>query len=895
MGKHSHKRQNHAAASIGKATRIAVVSGVAVAISLPLGAMGAMAQGADNSALAPAVTVGAAPAALNSTLAEVATAAPAEQATPDVEVVATEVATALPAVTVSEPEPVVAAEPPVAPVAEAAPAPEEAPAPVIEPAPAAPAVEAPVIEEAPVAPVIEAAPKALVAEVPAQELEPIAEAPIAVDVPDTVAANVTGRTLGITGSGFTPDATVPVTLDQPAQGFTMPTSATADADGNISFTVDLGEDSLGSYVVSIGSMATASFTVPELAAYAPELTAPSSGRIGVASSISGTGWTRGDVVVTDPDGGNTTVTVSADGAFTFPYTPAESGTLTFTASDGRTTSTVDMSVAAPVIDPAVSVVVKGDRLIITGSKFTPNAKVDLTASGISVIEATSVTTNADGSFTASVLFNKLSITGNTVTLTATGANGETATASVTLGDDEHPDATLNPVADVRQGESIVVTGAGYRPGAPVNVSIPGLGSMDVTTDKDGNFTATLETTLDTKVGEKSVTVKAGPNSTQTTTVNVKSAFAPTMGAATGVQGGTMNVTGGGFKPGEKVTLDAGVLGTQKVTADADGKVSTSFDIPVSTAPGDILLTATSATESARTATAQLTVTEKTWAGVVSAGADSVAAGSSVAISGSGFKPGGVVLISGPTGEQAVVVAADGTFSVMVLVAEGDNTFTVTPQGFLGEAVSVSVTGDATVDPTDPTVPVDPEPVDPTVPVGPPAPVDPTVPVGPPSPTAPVTPGDGGAVEGTTPAKPVEIEPVSVKAPVVAAALPALPALPVGPVPSLVTEIAAGSLPGMGQGLGEMALPKLDAPVVLPTKDSSKDGKDNTTDKPTSGPTPSASSKPSESAGASDVAVGQDVVSKTNFGWLLPVALGGTGLVGFLAWLLLFKKKREEEA
>jgi hypothetical protein len=71
---------------------------------------------------------------------------------------------------------------------------------------------------------------------------------------------------------------------------------------------------------------------------------------------------------------------------------------------------------------------------------------------------------------------------------------------------------------------------------------------------------------------------------------LQAAFAD--GSSTGLVGGTLNVNGAGWAPGQDVKLDFGSMGSATVAADSSGSFTTSVTIPTNASPGDYTIQAT---------------------------------------------------------------------------------------------------------------------------------------------------------------------------------------------------------------------------------------------------------------------------------------------------------------
>jgi predicted alpha-1,2-mannosidase len=225
----------------------------------------------------------------------------------------------------------------------------------------------------------------------------------------------------------------------------------------------------------------------------------------------------------------------------------------------------------------------------------------------------------------------------------------------------------------------------------------------VATAADGTTTVTGSHTW-TQAGTYTVHVTVSDGSTSVTvpltvTVSNPSRQAIAMQPASGVvaAGHSANVTGIGFKPGEKVVvqLSTPIAASTAVTADTRGRIAATLKVPSRTAAGTYALTATGQA-SGMPATTTVTVPDTSVAPTIKStlvlSSTTGTPGEIVTASGTGFRPNEVVTIA-MTGSVA------GTSHLATARANADGVFTTTfvVPTLGGGAHAVTATG--TVAPT----------------------------------------------------------------------------------------------------------------------------------------------------------------------------------------------------
>ncbi len=221
----------------------------------------------------------------------------------------------------------------------------------------------------------------------------------------------TGTTVSVNGTGFGGGNDVDIFFDSTE----VVTGEDADADGNFATTLTVPMMNPGTYDIEArdedDNLDRAEFTIGASASLSP-----TTGNVGTALSISGTGFIAGASVVITYDGipvTATNATVLANGTFTATINvPASTGgTHTITASDGTNTETLTfvMESEAP-LSPV---------LLEPASDTKAEAQAHLVWSGVTDLSGVTYTLQiASGADFASVVLEKTGLTTSEYTLTS---------------------------------------------------------------------------------------------------------------------------------------------------------------------------------------------------------------------------------------------------------------------------------------------------------------------------------------------------------------------------------------------------------------------------------------------------------------------------------------------
>ena len=418
-------------------------------------------------------------------------------------------------------------------------------------------------------------------------VNPVNDAPVTVD--DSVSTNedtvLTGNVL--TNDSDTDGDTLTATLvDGPANG-----TLTLNPDGSFTYTPDTdfnGADSF-TYTASDGtstsSVATVSITVNPVndtpVTVADSFTTDEDTAL-TGNVLSNDSDSDGDTLTaTLVDGpANGTLTLNADGSFTYTPDTNFNGTdsFTYTATDGTATSSVaTVSITVnPVNDAPVAVgdaVSTDEDTALTGNVLTNDSDVDgdtLTATLVDGPANGTLTLNPDGSFTYTpdADFNGA----DSFTYTATDGTATSSVATVSI--------TVNPVNDapvavgdtVSTDEDTVLTGNVLTNDSDVDgdtltaTLVDGPTNGTLTLNPDGSFTYTPDTDFN---GADSFTYTAGDGTATSSVATVSITVNPVNDAPVAV-GDTVSTDEDTVFTGNVLTNDSDIDGDTLTASLVDG-------------------------------------------------------------------------------------------------------------------------------------------------------------------------------------------------------------------------------------------------------------------------------------------------------------------------------------
>ncbi|MBK0422764.1 hypothetical protein JD292_11840 [Leucobacter sp. CSA2] len=403
-------------------------------------------------------------------------------------------------------------------------------------------------------------------------------------------------TRGATIDGKT-EPNITVSFEHPTTGKKI--SVTSDADGTWNSPLEPaltdGEIVIVTATDAAGSSATATSIAPDLTA--PDVTATIDQTDG--ATISGTTEPKATITFNVPGTLNTIrITADADGNWSSPLAPALiRGEIVFVrASDGAGNTTMAAATAPDLTPPTITARIEDDNGTAINGKTKPNISVSFTHPITG--EKISVTSGVDGTWSSPL--SPALTNGETVTVTATDAAGNTGTTTANAADTTEPPVT----AEIDQTDGATISGK-TEPSLTVAFEHPTTGeTVLVTSGADGTWSSPLTPGL---TNGESVTVtatdRAGNSATATATApdltapDVTAAIDQTDGATiSGKTEANITVTFEHPTTGEKAT----------VTSGADGTWSSPL-APALTNGETVTVTATDAAGNSATATAKAPV------------------------------------------------------------------------------------------------------------------------------------------------------------------------------------------------------------------------------------------------------------------------------------------------
>ncbi|MFD4991506.1 choice-of-anchor G family protein [Cellulosimicrobium cellulans] len=533
--------------------------------------------------------------------------------------------------------------------------------------------------------------------------------------PSTVPA---GTATTVTGTGYTPDATVTVEV-RDTTGTVVATLTDVATDGEGGFTtpvtVPVGT-APGDYVVVGVDDTTSTEAETALAVTAAALTPsvtvdPTTANPGDDVTVDGTGYTPDSTVTVEIRDGSGTVVATVedvptdgDGGFTTPITVPEGttpGDYTVVGIDDTTSTEAEtpLTVEAAAITPAVTIdpttVPAGTPTTVTGTGYTPDATATVEVrdtTGTVVATLTDVPTDGDGGFTTPITVPVDTAPGDYVVV---GIDDTTSTEAETPLTVEaaaiEPTITVDPTT-ANPGDEVIVDGTGYTPDSTVTVEIRDESGTviatveDVPTDGDGSFTTPITVPEGTAPGDYVVVGIDDTTSTEAETpLTVEAAPitpAVTVDPTTVPAGTPTTVTGTGYTPDSTVTVEVrDTTGTVVATltdvpTDGEGGFTTPITVPADSAAGDYVVVGiddTTTTEAETPLTVEAAAIEPT----ITVDPTTANPGDEVTVDGTGYTPDSTVTVEIRDGSGTVIATVEdvptdgeGTFTSPITVPEG---------------------------------------------------------------------------------------------------------------------------------------------------------------------------------------------------------------------------------
>ncbi len=414
-----------------------------------------------------------------------------------------------------------------------------------------------------------------------------------------------------------------------------------------------------------------------------------------------------------------------------------SATYTVTATSASVTTKVYPGTAA-----------ESSVVTVSGTGYQPGEKVDIRFRGPSGSLMGTVTARSDGSYSGRVTIPR-GYTGlqSIYGIGRTSKRGAAGSVNVT----PVVRTFTTSVSTAPAGSIVRFSGQGFNPYETVRITWNTYtGQLLGTVKADGTGRISGAITIPRIAAGSYKLVARGQSSTITMAVSIKVTAAATLRTASTAMpkimvtggdvtlGGAIEISGNGFKPGEKVTLTIGTSVLGETTASAEGTIKAKVTIPADLpfADQDQVLKATGAVSNATPETI-LKVSDP-YIVDVTISPVSDAAGRTVIVSAEGFEPGEQVEVRVGRSDGKVIAtgtaSGDGRISIEVQLPQGDEALTLVVVGDKGHPLGQAVARVENV--------VASPGVEPTAPATPAAIESPGTPGAIETPTEVVTPGDG---------------------------------------------------------------------------------------------------------------------------------------------------------
>ncbi len=423
----------------------------------------------------------------------------------------------------------------------------------------------------------------------------------------------------------------------------------------------------------IGSFKIPSFTL-----------SPASGTVGTTVTVTGSGFAASSTVTIKYDGTTIAtapnpVTTNSIGSFSATFTvPTKSASgantvLVTDASSNTASATFTATGVSHLITLSPTSGTAGNTTVtVSGSGFAASSTITIKYDTKAVVtNPNTITTNATGGFSGITFTVPTKSAAGANIILATDTSSNTASATFTATGITHI-ITLNPIQG-SVGTSVTVTGSGFAASSTVTIKYDGnimtTNPSTVTTNATGGFSSVTFTVPSSGVGSHTVLATDLSSNTASSTFTVLPAsvfLSPTNGHV----GTKVTVSGSGYQGTSRVTIeyDGSKVTTipSTITTNSSGGFSgVTFNVPQSIAGANTV----QVNDTTNIGTTTFTVTPS-----VSLSTITGSVGTTVTVSGTGYKPSSTVIIKYDdntvlTTPSTVSTNASGIFSA---------TFTVPP-------------------------------------------------------------------------------------------------------------------------------------------------------------------------------------------------------------------------
>ncbi len=310
-----------------------------------------------------------------------------------------------------------------------------------------------------------------------------------------------GSAVTVTGTNFSPSTAVTILFDTLNVG-----TVTTDAQGNFSKEITVPATTCGAHLIKVG-------TIQQTYTVTSKMTLDKTqGIAGTTVTVTGTGFAAGTAITAKFNGAAIVLTsaiTDATGSFTTSFVVPAVATGTYvveiTAGNALTANftIVDASVT---LDKNTGVV--GTTISVTGVNFAASSNIILTIDGVAITGLATITTAANGGFTAT--FNIPTIAGGAHTLAVSdGTTTKSAQFTVTA------QASLTP-GNGNVGTAVTVSGDGFNAGTTLTIKYSGTAVATGTLPATGAFTNATFTVPASAGGAHTIEVTDGTNTIQLT-------------------------------------------------------------------------------------------------------------------------------------------------------------------------------------------------------------------------------------------------------------------------------------------------------------------------------------------------------------------------------------------
>lgn len=402
--------------------------------------------------------------------------------------------------------------------------------------------------------------------------------PVTFNVTPKILPNIASVSVGgavtIIGSGYTAGATATVSFDTT----TVSTAVPIDANGSFTVNLTVPRTSAGSHVIT--AIDSSAYNANTSISVSPSITSNATVvTVGAQLTITGAGFSANSNISIFINSVLFTSSHSdAFGAYTYTLTVPENVrnnyTLTTYDSLGYSASASFAIVPAVTVNPASFT--SGSQVTINGTGFAATSNIS-TSIDSTVINANAATTSNLGSLTLSN-FTVPALAGGSHTFQVTDASNNTATLTFSVTQS----IVISPESGP-PGTTVQVTGKSFSPNVPVAIYFDGNGvattPVSPPTDATGNVTATFVVppgaggAHQVQVSDGSFTADAAFNITATAAIT----------PVTGPVSTSVTVNGSSFASRSTISITFDGNPVPGTSADANGKFTTSFNVPPSPA------------------------------------------------------------------------------------------------------------------------------------------------------------------------------------------------------------------------------------------------------------------------------------------------------------------------